>query len=75
MKTSKGFKPSLKVFVATWQNEADETYSVGTVEGRTLDDAAEAAFNHGQDNGLLLIRCVDPRTGNRLQLQEQEVSS
>lgn len=72
MKTANGFKPSNHVFIATWQNEADETYTVGTVEGRTLDDAAETAFNHGQAKGLLLIRCVDPRTGDRLQLQEAE---
>jgi hypothetical protein len=62
----------MQVFVATWQNEADESFSVGTVEGRTLEAAAEAAFEHGQAHGLLLIRCVDPRTGNRLQLQEAE---
>ena len=70
--TTKGFKsrPLVRAFVATWWDEAADTYSVGTVEARTLEEAADHAFEHGQGLGLLLFRCVDPQNGDRLQLQE-----
>ena len=74
---TKGFKaqPAIRPFVATWQNELSGSFTVGTSEARTLEDAADHAFNYGQEQepALLLIRIVDPQIGDRLQLQEDQV--
>jgi hypothetical protein len=72
--TTKGFhrQPAIRPFVATWWNEVADTYSVGTVEARTLEAAAGYAAEYGQGLGLLLCRCVDPQNGTCLTMQEGE---
>lgn len=71
MTNPKGFGRAqpLRNFVCTWRAD-DGNYSVGVVEAFGLRDAVDVAFKHGQTNGLLLTRAVDPVSKETVVLAE-----